>query len=160
MPSRRPSAAPGPAAPPASPEVLFAALPAVFQAPVVEFAAGPFARLTYAYPSRPPATVDLGVLPAPMRQEVAYWLHTLAVAGERVNSWALAGWVRIAAAVAAGQDLRSFTGLSVEEWIAAARRRYHDRHRRLPPESYLHNHRATIARLHGALTLACQAGRP
>ncbi len=160
MPSRRPSAAPGPATPPASPEVLFAALPAVFQAPVVEFAAEPFARLTYAYPSRPPATVDLGVLPAPMRQEVAYWLHTLAVAGERVNSWALADWVRIAAAVAAGQGLRSFTGLSAEEWIAAARRRYHDRHRRLPPESYLHNHRATIARLHGALTLACQAGRP
>src|SRR5260370_31737281 len=107
MPSRRPSAAPGPAAPPASPEVLFAALPAVFQAPVVEFAAGPFARLTYAYPSRPPATVDLGVLPAPMRQEVAYWLHTLAVAGGRVNSLALAGSGRLPAAVPAGQDLRS-----------------------------------------------------
>src|SRR5260370_118636 len=160
MPRRRPSAARGPAAPPASPEVLFAAWPAVFQAPVVEFAAGPSGRLAAAYRCRPPGTGDLGVLPAPMRQEVAYWLHTLAVAGERVNSWALAGWVRIAAAVAAGQDLRSFTGLSVEEWITAARRRCHDRHRRLPPESYLHNHRATIARLHGALTLACQAGRP
>src|SRR5258708_14827672 len=107
MPSRRPSAAPGPAAPPASPEVLFAALPAVFQAPVVEFAAGPFARLTYAYPSRPPATVDLGVLPAPMRQEVAYWLHTLAVAGERVNSWALARWGRPPPAPAPGPGLRS-----------------------------------------------------
>ena len=95
-----------------------------------------------------------------MRQEVAYWLHTLAVAGERVNSWVLAEWVRVAAAVAAGQDLCSFTGLSVEEWVAAARRRYHDRHHRLPPPSYLHNHRATIARLHAALTLACQAGQP
>jgi integrase len=139
---------------------LFAALPAGFQVQVVEFAAGPFARLTYAYPSRPPARLDLGVLPEPMRQEVAYWLHTLAVAGERVNSWALAGWVRIAAAVAARQELCSFTGLSVDEWMAAARRRYHDRHRRLPPESYLHNHRATITRLHGALMLACQAGHP
>ena len=115
---------------------------------------------TYAYPSRPLATVDLGVLPAPMRQEVAHWLHTLAVAGERVNSWALADWVRVAAAVAAGQDLCSFTSLSVEEWMAAARRRYHDRHRRLPPESYLHNHRATITRLHDALMLARQAGQP
>src|SRR5258708_28790910 len=105
MPSRRPSAAPGPAAPPASPEVLFAALPAVFQAPVVEFAAEPFARLTYAYPSRPPATADLGVLPAPMRQEVAYWLHTLAVAGGRGNSWALGRWGPIAPAVGPRPDL-------------------------------------------------------
>ena len=95
-----------------------------------------------------------------MRQEAGYWLHTLAVAGERVNSWALAEWVRVAAGVAAGQDLCSFTGLSVEEWVAAARRRYHDRHHRLPPPSYVHNHRATIARLHAALTLACQAGQP
>src|SRR5216683_1055293 len=154
MPSRQPSASP-----PGSQSWL-PALPPGFQTPVVEFAREPFARLTYAYPSRRPATVDLGVLPAPMRQEVAYWLHTLAVAGERVNSWALAEWVRVAAAVAAGQDLCSFTGLSVEEWMAAARRRYHDRHRRLPPESYLHNHRATIARLHDALMLACQAGEP
>src|SRR6266545_3380063 len=100
------------------------------------------------------------MLPGPMRQEAGYWLHTLAVAGERVNSRALAEWVRVAAAVAAGQDLCSFTGLSVEEWVAAARRRYHDRHHRLPPPSYLHNHRATIARLHAALTLACQAGQP
>ena len=96
----------------------------------------------------------------PMRQEVAYWLHTLAVAGERVNSWALAEWVRVAAAVAADGSVSSFTALSVEEWVAAARRRYHDRHRRLPPPSYQHNHRATIARLHAALTLACQAGQP
>src|SRR5216684_4482461 len=154
MPSRQPSASP-----PGSQSWL-PVLPPGFQTPVVEFAREPFARLTYAYPSRRPATVDLGVLPAPMRQEVAYWLHTLAVAGERVNSWALAEWVRVAAAVAAGQDLCSFTGLSVEEWMAAARRRYHDRHRRLPPESYLHNHRATIARLHDALMLACQAGEP
>src|SRR6266852_2013821 len=154
MPSRQPSASP-----PGSQSWL-PALPPGFQTPVVEFAREPFARLTYAYPSRRPATVDLGVLPAPMRQEVAYWLHTLAVAGERLNSWALAEWVRVAAAVAAGQDLCSFTGLSVEEWMAAARRRYHDRHRRLPPESYLHNHRATIARLHDALMLACQAGEP
>ena len=159
MPSRRPSASGPPDAAP-SPAALFAALPASFQTATVDFTAEPFARLTYAYPARPPARLDLAALPEPMRQEVAYWLHTLAVAGERVNSWALAEWVRVAAAVAAGQDLCSFTGLSVEEWVAAARRRYHDRHHRLPPPSYLHNHRATIARLHAALTLACQAGQP
>ena len=159
MPSRRPSASGPPDASP-SPAALFAALPAGFQAAEVDFAAEPFARLTYAYPARPPARLDLGQLPAPMRQEVAYWLHTLAVAGERVNSWALAEWVRIAAAVAAATGVSSFTGLSVEEWVAAARRRYHDRHHRLPPVSYQHNHRATIARLHAALTLACQAGQP
>jgi len=140
--------------------MLFAALPASFQVAAVDFAAEPFVPLTYAYPARPPARLDLTVLPVPMRQEVAYWLHTLAVAGERVNSWALGGWVRIAAAVAADGSVSSFTGLSVQEWMAAARRRYHDRHRRLPPPSYQHNHRAAIARLHAALTLAGQAGQP
>jgi integrase len=161
MPSRPPSASPGsPADAPPSPAALFAALPASFQAPTVDFAAEPFARLTYAYPSRPPARLDLAALPEPMRQELAYWLHTLAQAGERVNSWALAEWVRIAAAVAAGQGLCSFTGLSAEEWMAAARRRYHGRHHRLPPPSYLHNHRATLTRLHDALALAYRAGQP
>ncbi len=158
MPDRQPPAPLG--AVPSGPAMLLAAVPPSFQTAVVRFTSEPFRRVTYAYPSRPPATVDLGVLPGPMRQEVAYWLHTLAVAGERVNSWVLGEWVRIAAAVAAGQDLCSFTGLSVEEWITAARRRYHDRHHRLPPASYLHNHRATIARLHAALTLACQPHQP
>ncbi len=161
MPSRRPSASRGPDAAASGPAALFAALPASFQVAAVDFTAGPFARITYAYPARPPARLDLGPLPGPLRQEVAYWLHTLAAAGERVNSWALAEWVRVAAAVAAaGTGISSFTGLSVEEWVAAARRRYHDRHRRLPPPSYQHNHRATIARLHAALTLAYQAGQP
>jgi len=159
VPSRRPSASGPPEAAP-SPAALFAVLPASFQAVTVDFTAEPFARLTYAYPARPPARLDLAVLPVPMRQEVAYWLHTLALAGERVNSWALSEWVRVAAGVAADGSVSSFTALSVEEWVAAARRRYHDRHRRLPPPSYLHNHRAAITRLHAALTLACQAGQP
>jgi integrase len=159
MPSRRPSASGPPEAAP-SPAALFAALPASFQTATVDFTAEPFARLTYAYPARPPARLELAALPEQMRQEAGYWLHTLAVAGERVNSWALAEWVRVAAAVAADGSVSSFTALSVEEWVAAARRRYHDRHHRLPPPSYLHNHRATIARLHAALTLACQAGQP
>src|SRR6202007_2231648 len=89
-----------------------------FQTAIVDFTAGPFARLTYAYPARPPARLDLAALPEPMHQEVGYWLHTRALAGERVNSWALAEWVHVAVAVAAGQDLCSFTGLSVEEWVA------------------------------------------
>src|SRR6266702_2085243 len=145
---------------PSGPAMLLAAVAPGFQTAAVRFTSEPFRRVTYAYPSRPPARLELAALPEPMRQEAGYWLHTLAVAGERVNSWALAEWVRVAAAVAAGQDLCSFTGLSVEEWVAAARRRYHNRHRRLPPPSYQHNHRATIARLHAALTLACQAGQP
>ena len=159
MPSRRPSASGPPGAAP-GPATLFAALPDSFQTAMVDFTAEPFARLTYAYPARPPARLELGALPGPMRQEVAYWLHTLAVAGERVNSWALAEWVRVAAGVTADGSVSSFTALSVEGWVAAARRRYHDRHHRLPPPSYLHNHRATIARLHAALTLACQGGQP
>ncbi len=137
--------------------MLFAALPASFRTSVVQFADEPFRGLTYAYPSRRPALVDLRVLPKPMRQEVLHWLHTLSVAGERVNSWVLGEWVRVAAAV---RGVCSFTGLGVDEWVAAARRCYHARHDRLPPESYLHNHRATIARLHAALMLAYQAGQP
>jgi len=135
VPSRRPSAS-GPQHPAPGPAALFAALPASFQTAAVDFTAGPFARLTYAYPARPPARLDLAVLPVPMRQEVVYWLHTLAVAGERVNSWALAGWVQVAAAAAAGQEVCSFTGLGVEEWVATARRRYHDRHHRLRPRRH------------------------
>jgi integrase len=159
VPSRRPSAS-GPAHAAPSPAALFAVLPDSFRTAAVDFTAGPFARLTYAYPARPPARLALAALPEPMRQEVAYWLHTLAVAGERVNSWVLAGWVRVAAGVAADGGASSFTALGVEEWVAAARRRYHDRHHRLPPPSYLHNHRATIGRLHAALTLAYQGGQP
>ena len=80
MPSRRPSASGPPEAAP-SPAALFAALPSSFQTAAVDFTAGPVARLTYAYPARPPARLDLDGLPVPRRQEVAYWLHTLAVAG-------------------------------------------------------------------------------
>jgi len=104
-------------------------LPASFQTVRADFAAEPFTRLTYAYPARPPARLDLARLPGPMRQEVAYWLHTLAVAGERVNSWALAQCVRIAAPSAPPTALSSFPGLAVAERTAAARRSYHDRHR-------------------------------
>ncbi len=56
-----------------------------------------------------------------MRQEVACWLHTLAAAGKRASSWALPEWGRVAAAVAADTGVSSFTGLSAEEWVAAAR---------------------------------------
>ena len=85
MPSRRPSAS-GPQDVALSLAALFTALPDSFQTATVDFTAEPFARLTYAYPALPPARLDLAVLPEPMRQEVAYWLHTLAAAGERVNS--------------------------------------------------------------------------
>ena len=68
MPSRRPSASGPPEAVP-SPAALFAALPSSFQVAAVDFAAGPFARLTYAYPARPPARLDLAVLPEPMRHD-------------------------------------------------------------------------------------------
>ena len=35
----------------------------------LDFAAEPFARLTYPYPARPPAPLDLAGLPVPMRQD-------------------------------------------------------------------------------------------
>ena len=80
--SRRPSASGPPDAAP-GPAALFAALPASFRTATVDFTAEPFARLTYAYPARPPARLELAALPGQMRQEAGYWLHTLAVTGER-----------------------------------------------------------------------------
>jgi hypothetical protein len=60
VPSRRPSAS-GPASAAPSPAALFAALPDSFRTAAVDFTAEPFARLTYAYPARPPARLDLAV---------------------------------------------------------------------------------------------------
>src|SRR5260370_38320500 len=117
MPRRQPSASPP------GWQSWLPALPPGFQTPVVEFAREPFARLTYAYPSRRPATVDLGVLPAPMRQEGAYWPHTLAGAGGRGSSWARAEGAPVPAAGGAGQAPSSFAGPSRSERTAAARRR-------------------------------------
>ena len=45
----------------------------------------------------PPARLDLTRLPGRCARRWRTGLHTLAVAGEQVNSWALAEWVRIAA---------------------------------------------------------------
>ena len=72
MPSRRPSASGPPDAAP-SPAALFAALPASFRSATVDFTAEPFARLTYAYPARPPARLALAALPEPMRQYATSW---------------------------------------------------------------------------------------
>jgi integrase len=140
-------------------EGLLADLPAAFCVDAVDFTAEPFTRLTYAYPGRRPARLALGRLPAPMRAELLFWLHSLHVGGERVNSWALVEWVRVAGGLSIGADpVGSFVELSVEQWLAAARRRYYDRHQRMPPASYGHNHRATISRLHAAVARAYHTG--
>jgi integrase len=65
-------------------------------------------------------------------------------------------WVKVATSVASDPErmLDSFVGLSVEEWLQAAKRSFYDRHGRLPAAVFEHNHRATIARLHAALVRA------
>jgi integrase len=122
----------------------------------IEFSEAPWREVTYAYPSRPAARVGLAGLPEPMRQELTWWLWSLHASGERVNSWALLAWVRAAAALA--RDPRrapdSFSAVTVEDWIAAARREFYERHGRLPGRHFEHNQRAVVARLCAALTRA------
>ena len=106
---------------------LGAQLPAAFElsAPVIDFTAAPFSEVTYAYPRRPAARVALDGLPEPMRHELLWWLCSLHAGGERMNSWTLQQWVRVAAALAADpkRPVDSFACLSVEEWIAGRQAR-------------------------------------
>ena len=93
-----------------------------------------------------------------MRHELSWWLCSLHVGGERVNSWSLLGWVKVAGRWRPIPRARSLVRrLSVEEWIgrrggssmtvtAACRARFE------------HNHRAAIARLCAAVERAYGAG--
>jgi integrase len=145
-----------------APAALVAQIPAGFKsaAGVIDFRTAPFSEVTYAYPLRPAARVALTGLPEPMRHELAWWLSLLHAGGERVNSWALQAWVRVAAALAADPKrvIDSFACLSVDEWIAAAKRHFHDRHGRLPGPVFEQTNRATIARLCAALVRAYSPG--
>jgi hypothetical protein len=106
--------------------VLAGQVPAGFQcaAGVIDFTQAPFSVVSYAYPCRPAARVGVDALPAAMREELLWWLWSLHVGGERVNSWTLALWVRVAVALAVEpkRSVDSFVCLSVEEWMHAARR--------------------------------------
>ena len=127
---------------------------------VIDFTAPPFSEVTYAYRARPAARISLDGLPESMRHELLWWLCSLHAGGERVNSWSLLGWVRVAVTLAAdpARGVCSFAGLAVEEWIVAGRRQFYDRHGRLPGAWFEHNHRAAIARLCVAVERACGAG--
>jgi integrase len=142
--------------------VLIEQVPAGFDrsAPVIDFTEAPFSAMTYAYPSRPAARVWIDGLPEPMRHELLWWLCSLHAGGERVNSWTLQLWVRVAAGAAAGpkRSLDSFAGASVEQWMHAARRQFYERHGRLPGRTFEQTHRATIARLCAALECAYAPG--
>src|SRR6516225_7867958 len=90
--------------------------------------------------------VSLEGLPEPMRQELAWWLFSLHAGGERVNSWTVSAWVKVAAAVAADprHAVDSFVCLSVEEWMHAARRQSYERRGRLPGRTFEHTNGAAI----------------
>jgi integrase len=131
-----------------------------FSAGVIDFTEAPFCEVTYAYPCRPAARVSLDGLPEPMCHELLWWLWSLHGGGERVNSWTLALWVRVAVALAVEPKrwVDSFVCLSVEEWMHAARRQFYERRGRLPGRTFEQTHRATIARLCTALVRACGTG--
>ena len=141
---------------------LAAQLPAAFalSTPVIDFDDAPWSEVIHRYSWRRAPRISLEGLPAPMRQELAWWLCSLHGDGERVTPWALMAWVKVAASVASDPErpLDSFVGLSVEEWIVAAKRRFYERHGRLPAAVFEHNHRVTIARLHAALERAYRTG--
>src|ERR1700694_4663170 len=120
-----------------------------FSAGVIDFTEVPFSEVTYAYPCRPAAGVSLDGLPQPMCHELAWWLSSLHGGGERVNSWTLQLWVRVAVllAVEPKRSVDSFVCLSVEEWMHVARRQFYERRGRLPGRTFEQTHRATIARL-------------
>lgn len=156
-----PSRAPGGVSPQAA-AALVEQVPAGFElsARVIDFTEAPLCEVTYTYPSRPAARVSLVGLPEPMRHELAWWLCSLHAGGERANSWTLQLWVGVAAALAADpqRSVDSFACLSVEEWIAAARRQFYERRGRLPGRAFEQTHRATIGRLCGALERAYGVG--
>ena len=127
---------------------------------VIDFTEAPFCEVTYAYPCRPAARVSLHGLPQPMRHELLWWLWSLHVGGERVNSWTLQLWVRVAVALAVEpkRSVDSFVCLSVEGWMHVARRQFYERRGRLPGRTFEQTHRATIARLCTALVRASCTG--
>ncbi|MGH2926616.1 MAG: tyrosine-type recombinase/integrase, partial [Solirubrobacteraceae bacterium] len=126
----------------------------------IDLDAAPFSEVIHRYSWRRAPRISVAELPEPMRCELAWWLWSLHAGGERVTPWALAAWVKVAAAVASDPEraVDSFVCLSVEEWITAAKRRFYERHGRLPAAVFEHNHRATIARLHAALDRAYSPG--
>jgi integrase len=127
---------------------------------VIDFTEAPFCEVTYAYPCRPAARVWVDGLPEPMRHELLWWLWLLHGGGERVNSWTLALWVRVAVALATEpkRSVDSFVCLSVDGWMHVARRVFYERHGRLPGRTFEQTHRATIARLCTALVRASCTG--
>jgi integrase len=141
---------------------MAAGVPESFWIPgdVVDFGDDPWRALAYAYSCRPAARVNVSALPEAMHHELAWWLHSLHVGGERVNSHVLASWVKIADGVSAdpGRPARSFVDLSVVEWMAAARTSFYGRHGRLPGVTFEQNYRATIARLHAAVAHCYDTG--
>lgn len=143
-------------------EAVVAGVPASFvpSSQVIDFRVAPWSEVTYAYPTRPAARVDISMLPESMRHELAWWLHSLHLCGERVNSYHLVDWVKVAAALpdSRGTSLGSFVDLSPAEWVTAGRRLFHDRHGRLPAATFEGNHRSTITRLHAALSRCYDTG--
>ena len=142
---------------------LVAQVPAAFalSTAVIDFTAAPFSEVTYAYPGRPAARVALDRLPEPMRHELLWWLCSLHAGGERMSSWALQQWVRVAAVLAVDpkRSVDSFACLSVEGWIQAAKRDFYERRGRLSARTFEQTHRATIARLCAGLERAYGPGR-
>jgi len=153
---------PAPGGPSSAAAALAAQVPPAFDvsAGVIDFTVAPFSEVTYAYPTRPGARVSVEGLPGPMRQELAWWLFSLHAGGERVNSWTVSAWVKVAAAVAADprHAVDSFACLSVEEWMHAARRQSYERRGRLPGRTFEHTNGAAIARLRTALERAYRTG--
>ena len=81
-----------------------------------------------------PSVLRTDGLPVPMQREICWWLAECRDSGERVidtTDWRR--WTATALDVIAGQPpVCSFADLTLDEWMAAWARKFHDDHGRLP----------------------------
>jgi integrase len=81
-----------------------------------------------------PAVLRTDALPVPMQREVCWWLADCHASGERVidtTDWRR--WIAtVLEVIAASPQARSFSDLSLDEWMAAWARKFHADYGRLP----------------------------
>jgi len=140
---------------------LWAGLPEPFARTVFPVGEEPFASLFYRPASRS-GVIDASALPPGFGYQLAWWLHSLFVLGERVPAAPLRFWIATVAEVNLQREQRggpaagSFLDLPAGEWLTAGRAAYARWHGELPPASYGHTYEPVLHRLHAALVARCE----
>jgi len=146
---------------PVSAAALWAQLPPVAARTVFPLGEQPYATLFYRRPGESCAVVDCSALPQAMGWELAWWLHTLVLGGERVTAAAVRRWTGLVAGINQARVQRaqppvgSFLDLPLADWLSAARSAYAADTGQLPPPRFAHAYEPMLRRLHGALVARC-----